>query len=176
MFTLSHVVQVSKMKPSFSCFLVSVSSVFGLAVLSVLKTHPELSTLNYHINQSSTFSNLLSSAENFTFLAPSNSAFDDWFSSSGTTDTTPDIIEAFLTYHLLNGGFPTISFQQEPQFVHTTLTDSSYANVTGGQVVEIMSNNGQAQVVSGNKTVTNIDTLVRIHIERALFHGTDKAN
>lgn len=84
MFTLSHVVQVSKIKPGFSCFLVFLPPAFGQTVLSVSKRHPERSTLNYRINQSSTFLNLLSSAENFTFLAPSNSAFDDWLSSSGS--------------------------------------------------------------------------------------------
>jgi transforming growth factor-beta-induced protein len=76
------------------------------------------------------------------------------------TDMTPDIIEGYLTYHLPNGGCPTISFEQEPPFVPTALTNSSYANVTGGQRVGIMTTNEQAPVVSGNKTVTNIDTPV----------------
>lgn len=143
------------MELSLSCLLLLLATqVSGQNIFSVLATHEELSTLNFHLNASTTLSKLLSTANNFTFLAPSNTAFDAWFGQGGLPS---DEIEATLMYHFLNGGFPTLDFSQQPQFAVTHLDNNTYANVTGGQVVEVVADLlGAPQFLSGNRTATTI--------------------
>jgi uncharacterized surface protein with fasciclin (FAS1) repeats len=144
----------------FFCFWIFVSQVQSQALLSVLQEHFELSTFNHYVNASSKLTNLLSSADNVTLLAPSNTAFETWLASQSPA-LTNDQIEAFLTYHLIHGVFPTVSFSSQPQFAGSFLTNTSYANVTDGQRVEFVSGNGgDPQIVSGNKSVTGIGTAV----------------
>jgi hypothetical protein len=135
-------------------FPLLVSGILGGPVLSILESTQELSTLNFYVNASTSLTKLLSSVNNFTFLAPSNSALEKWLSRGGSISS--DVIEMTLRYHLLHGRFPTLSFTEEPQFVHSFLENKTYTNVTGGQVVEIFSKNGQAQAVSGNKSISII--------------------
>lgn len=142
------------MKLHLFSVLALASGTFGAVVLTVLDQTEELSALNSYVTNSSILTKLLSSADNFTFLAPSNAAIEEWLSSSDTLTT--DVIDTTLTYHLLHGRFPTLSFTPEPQFVHSFLENITYANVTGGQVVELLSQNGQAQVGSGNKSISTI--------------------
>ncbi|KAH8587873.1 FAS1 domain-containing protein [Bisporella sp. PMI_857] len=128
------------------------------SLISTLQSNSRLSTLNSYINSSAKLSNLLSSSTNFTFLAPSNDAFAQWISSQG--NQTDSMVEAALSYHLLNGSFPTVSFSNEPQFAPTYLTNQSYSNVTispGGQRVEFLkTSGGDPEFVSSNKTVSTI--------------------
>lgn len=145
------------MELEFFFLLIFASDILGQAVLSVLQTHLELSTFNFYVNASTNLTNLLSSANNFTLLAPSNTAFEEWFSSQGNPSLSDDVIEATLLYHVLHGGFPSTSFADEPQFVASHLTNSTYSNVTGGQRVELVTGSGgQAEFISDNKTVTTI--------------------
>lgn len=138
------------------CLPLLVKLVLAQNILSVLSTHDELSTLNFHLNASKNLSSLLSSANNFTFLAPSNAAFDAQFGQS-TGNVSEEDIEAILAYHFLKGGFPTLSFSSQPNFAHTHLENGNLANVTGGQVVEMVTDSsGLPQFVSGNKTATTI--------------------
>lgn len=53
-----------------SILLIFAPHIFGQSLLSVLATHEELSTLNSHLITSKNLSFLLSTADNFTFLAP----------------------------------------------------------------------------------------------------------
>lgn len=87
------------MELKFFFLLIFALNTLGQAVLSVLQTHLELSTFNYYVNASSNLTNLLSSANNFTLLAPSNTAFEEWFSSQGNPSLSDDVIEETLTYH-----------------------------------------------------------------------------
>lgn len=144
----------------FICFLVCVSQVQSQALLSVLQDHSELSTFNHYVNASRTLSKLLSSADNVTLLAPSNSAFDTWLTAQSPAPTN-DEIEALIEYHLIHGGFPTVSFSQQPQFVGSFLTNNSYTNVTSGQRLELVTGTaGDLEIVSGNKSVSGITTPV----------------
>ena len=141
----------------FFFLLIFASNALGQALLSVLQTHLELSTFNYYVNASTNLTNLLSTANNFTLLAPSNTAFENWFSSQGNPSLSDDVIESTLMYHLLHGGFPTTSILDEPQFVASHLTNATYSNVTDGQRVELVTGSGgQPQFISDNKTVTTI--------------------
>jgi uncharacterized surface protein with fasciclin (FAS1) repeats len=135
------------------------SQTAGQALLSVLQTKPGvLDTLKSYINSSTTLTKLLTSANNFTFLAPSNSAFQSWIATRGSVALSQNEVEATLTYHLLHGGFPTVSFSTTPEFVNSNLTNANFANVTQGQAVELIAASTGAQFISGNKSVTSILT------------------
>lgn len=133
------------------------------SLIDTIHSNTQLSTLYSYVNQSTKLFNLFNESEGFTFLAPTNAAFSTWLSNQ-TTKPTLDVVEATLSYHLLNGSFPTISFSNESQFAPTYLQNVSYSNVTiqpGGQRVEwVTGSSGQPEFLSDNKTVTDIATKV----------------
>ena len=100
---------------------------------------PDLTNLTTYVSLFPDLLTQLSMATNVTILAPSNEAFAAFLNSSvgaalATNDTAA--IEAVLMYHVLNGTHPAASIMSTPAFVPTMLTNTVYANVTGGQVVE----------------------------------------
>lgn len=128
----------------------------GLALtpLEAIQSYPQLSTLQNYINGSANFSSILGNANNFTFLAPSNDAFNS-FATQNMNVTNKDLLLATLQYSLLQGGYPTLSFSNTPQFVPTNLVNGSYSNVTGGQRVElVLGGGGTPQIVTGNKSIS----------------------
>ena len=153
------------MKFFFPAFVVATAtSVNAITLLQVLQTYPQLSSLSAYINSSSTSITLLSTANNFTFLAPSNTAISKYLTQNPNV-LTPDLLAATLQYSLLKGGYPSLSFTDTPNFVQSYLTNASYANVTGGQRVELLSTasvGGLAEMVTGNKTITSSPTAVRL--------------
>lgn len=141
------------------------------SIIPTLEGIPVLSKLFSFVNSSSNLYNLLHDSKNFTFLAPTNDAIAQWISTAyGNSTPSADIIDATLSYHILNGSWPTIDFTNEPQFVVTSLTNSSYSNVTivpGGQRVELINGpGGDPEILSDNKTVTTIasDEKVCMHL------------
>jgi len=66
-------------------------------------------------------------------------------------------IQALLMYHVLNGTYPASAVKATPAFLPTLLNSSMYANVTGGQVVEAVTQGTSVEFYSGllqNSTVT----------------------
>ncbi|KAH8778228.1 FAS1 domain-containing protein [Hyaloscypha sp. PMI_1271] len=140
------------------CLLLFISRVRSQALLSVLQNHFELSTFNSYVNGSQKLTNLLSSADNVTLLAPSNAAFKAWLPKQAP-NLAEDQIEALLTYHLVHGVFPSVTFSDQPQFSKTFLNNITYTNVTGGQRAELSTgSSGNPEIVSGNKSVSGILT------------------
>lgn len=85
----------------------------------------------------------LSEAQNITILAPSNDALEAFLNNtaaSAAIAADPGLILAVLQYHILNGTYYTsnITGADGPLFVPTMLTNETYANVTGGQRVEVI--------------------------------------
>jgi hypothetical protein len=117
--------------------LTLVSHGFAITLLEVIATYPQLSTLNTYVNVTSNVTSLLTSANNFTFLAASNTAISSFISDNPNV-LTNDLLQATLQYSLLKGGYPTLSFSNVSQFVPTNLVNASYANVTGGQVSDFL--------------------------------------
>lgn len=144
------------------CLLLLATHSFA-SLLSLIASVDSLSTLNFHINASTTLTNLLSTGNNFTFVAPSNQAFDAFFAEQSPTTPSEADVEALLTYHILVGGWPSAMFLKDfPRFVPTQLNDPSLANVTGGQVVGLFQDaSGKPMFISGNKTSTVIAQQVR---------------
>ena len=80
-------------------------------------------------------------------LAPSDAAWDAFYQSTfaGNYSSSPDELEALLSYHIVKGARSQYSISSTPQFWTTLLTNSSYTNVTTGQVVTAILN-GSASV------------------------------
>jgi hypothetical protein len=71
-----------------------------------------------------------------------------------------------LTYHLLQGIHPDAFLDVPPKFIPTLLSNSSYANVTGGQRVEAISSGGRVSFYSAAKSVSHLITPVRCSTSR----------
>lgn len=153
---------------SRSSFLLSLLVTFAVQctaklLLETIPTFPELSQLQGYIERLPRLSAQLKNVDNYTFLAPTNDAFDSFLAS----DTTLDEIEATLFYHLLHGIHPVASFTEALHFVPSFLTNSSYTNVTDGQNVQLsLSNSGSKLplIRSGNRTTTSITTPVSLRL------------
>jgi len=102
----------------------------------------------------------LNNATNITILAPSDDALHAYLND---TQTALNLIEdngllvALLSYHILNGTYYNTSFTNSSAFIPTHLTNHSFANITGGQRVQALLDNGNATIFSAlkmNSTVT----------------------
>jgi uncharacterized surface protein with fasciclin (FAS1) repeats len=72
------------------------------------------------------------------------------------------MVTALLQYHVLNGSVPSSAFTTTAQFIPTLLTNTSFSNVTGGQVVMGVLSRKSVEVFSGLKeksTVTTADIM-----------------
>jgi hypothetical protein len=138
------------------------SQAVAQTILSVLGAQSDLSMLNSFIDSSPAISRLLSTANNFTFLAPSNTAINAWLAAPGTTSLTTDDVEALISYHLLHGTFPVASFSQNPLFPNSNLNNVTFENVTNGQTVELLQISNGPSLLSGNATVSTISKAVSL--------------
>ncbi len=80
-------------------------------------------------------------------LAPTDAAFAAFFAGNNSASTNYSStnavgLETLLTYHVLKGVYSDFALNSTTQFIPTLLTNTSYANVTGGQRVEASSVNG----------------------------------
>jgi uncharacterized surface protein with fasciclin (FAS1) repeats len=137
------------------CFWASIL-VEAQTIPDVLSSHyQQLSNLSALIKSSAVFNQQLKTADNFTFLAPSNDAISRWLAKNRSVD----YIQATLQYHLLKGTYPKASISSTPHIVASSLANASYCNVTGGQRVKI-SNNGNLVFESAIQTRSNVLTAV----------------
>jgi uncharacterized surface protein with fasciclin (FAS1) repeats len=122
-----------------------------------LASSPELSTLASTVQLFPDLVSQLSAASNITILAPNNDAFTELFAAGTVQASDTNLIQAVLSYHVLNGVYRSTDISETPSFVPTLLTDEAYTNVTGGQVVEALTADGSVFFISGlleNSTVT----------------------
>lgn len=149
---------------SFVLLLLVARVAVAETILTVLGAQSDLSMLVSFINSSPTISRLLSTASNFTFLAPSNVAINTWLAAPGTSTLSTPEIEALISYHLIHGTFPVSSFQQIPQFPNSALNNTRFENITDGQVVELLATANGPAIISGNKTTSTIARSVCHHL------------
>lgn len=132
-----------------------------------------LSTLNAWLATQSLVFQILSNAQGVTLLAPSNNAFSKIYSTPlyGQLAADPNLLTAFLSYHVLDGVYSASDFA-DPQsaFVPTFLNMEGYTNVSGGQVIESRSQNGTVTLISGNRARSNFETYVRLPTEPCSPH------
>ncbi|KAH8811620.1 FAS1 domain-containing protein [Xylogone sp. PMI_703] len=134
---------------------------------SLLSSQKNLSTFYGLIQKYPQVLLQIPSSGGVTLVVPSNDAFDKLpFSSLKTAfdNNDVDVITNVLEYHILPGVHTAKSLTPGvPLFVHSLLSNSSYTNVTGGQVVETIKQGGDVVVyVSGSgsrSTLTQADQL-----------------
>jgi uncharacterized surface protein with fasciclin (FAS1) repeats len=127
---------------------------------ATLSGNEQLSNLTTFLGLAPDLLQALSNATNITILAPSNEAFANFANSSLAADVTadPGLLAAVLQYHVLNGTYTASQITNQSAFLPTMLQNSSYANVTGGQVVEAVMIGNETVFYSGllqNATVTS---------------------
>lgn len=93
----------------------------------------------------------LGSASNITIIAPSNDAFTAFLASDAGSKAAkvPSEVASLLTYHVLNGKYPSSAFTKTPLFIPTLLTDAAHTNVTGGQRLEARVNGANVEIITG---------------------------
>lgn len=101
---------------------------------------------------------MLTSRVSCLVLAPNDEAFDKFLSSTTAANnfTSQEAIGALLSYHILKGVHSYAEFTNETQFITTLLSDATYSNVTGGQVVELTRSKGNAVVNFSVNTVSKL--------------------
>ena len=144
-------------KSSFWWLAILASHGWAITLLEVLQTYPQLSALNTLVNSNANataLTALLVNANNFTFLAPSNTAISN-FNSQSPGLLNSSLLLPTIQYGLLKGQYPTVLITNTPQFIQSNLSGPAYANVTGGQVVELVTaSDGTAEFISGNGTIS----------------------
>ena len=105
----------------------------------------------------------LSGASNITILAPSNQAFSkiDNATLSGLA-ANQGLVTAVLQYHVLNGTYLSSAITNASTFVPTLLTNPLFTNVTGGQVVKAIKQNGNVTFYSGLLSNSSVSRAVCI--------------
>lgn len=103
---------------------------------------------------------------NITVLAPNNGAirrFLDESPGGSISRYGPDVLAAIIRYHILNGTYYTSNLTQANAsvFIPTFLTNSSYANITGGQRVEATTKDGHITFTSGLEHNSSVVKSVR---------------
>ncbi|KAI9654823.1 MAG: hypothetical protein M1821_005817 [Bathelium mastoideum] len=151
--------------------LFSASCVGAQSLTSVLQGNSDLSTLTSTLQKFPSLVQTLGGAKNITILAPSNEAFNALFATPAGQAAQSDVglLQAVLEYHVINGSYPASSIPSTGAFVPTLLTNSSYTNVTGGQVVEGISSNGNVTFFSGNKATSNV-TQANVKFDGGVIH------
>lgn len=97
-------------------------------------------------------------------LAPSNEAFSKYFDAHNATSNDTDKLGAMLSYHVLQGAFTRVLFNNTPLFIPTLLSDPRYANVTGGQRVEVGLLGGDIVFYSAVKAISKLTTPVSFEL------------
>ena len=111
------------------------------SLTNALAGQPSLSNLTTYLGLFPSLVTQLEGLKNVTLLAPNNQAFEALLANNPALASDTGLIEAVLTYHVLNGRYA--NFSTTPSFIHTALMNTTYSNVTGGQVVEAVgSSNG----------------------------------
>jgi uncharacterized surface protein with fasciclin (FAS1) repeats len=129
---------------------------------STLSSNSDLSNLTSILSANPALLQALGSAQNITILAPSNEAFAQLMNSSGAEALTDaDLVSALLQYHILNGSYSADQITNSSVFVPTLLTNETYSNVTGGQVVQAVKIGNETVFYSGLLQNSTVTTAVR---------------
>lgn len=132
---------------------------------SVLSGNQNLSSLVSVLESNPEIAQALSEAQNVTLLAPSNQALEALNSTGGSQASQEGFIQALLNYHVLVGQFTSENITETPTFAPTLLNDTAFANVTGGQVVELRADDDDVFVISGLKNNASVTEAVSVTID-----------
>ncbi|KAK6435196.1 hypothetical protein LTR95_008616 [Oleoguttula sp. CCFEE 5521] len=127
---------------------------------SLLASNSELSALNTLLSAYPDVAGALTNATNITIFAPSNIALQSANSSGALTalSSMGGAVQALLQYHVVVGTIYAENITETPAFAPTLLTNATYANVTGGQVVEARVVDDGVSIISGLKNNVTVTT------------------
>ncbi|KAI1767950.1 FAS1 domain-containing protein [Hypoxylon sp. FL1150] len=145
-------------KSILSLALASVASAQNASLTDAIGSQGTLSSLAAILGSNSAIMNALNNMQNVTILAPSNDALNSLNSDNIGMLTNSAYLQALLSYHVLNGTYYNTTFTNESMFIPTALTNKTYANVTGGQVVEAQLYNNNVTFFSALKENATIVT------------------
>ena len=117
------------------------------SLTQALARQPQLSNLTTYLNLFPSFVSQLESLSNITLLAPDNQAFNALLGNNNALASNTGLIQALFSYHVLNGSYA--NFSSSPAFIPTALMNTTYANVTGGQVVEAVGTSNGSTFYTG---------------------------
>ncbi|KAI1259983.1 fasciclin domain-containing protein [Xylariaceae sp. FL1019] len=129
------------------------------SLTDALGSQDSLSTLASLLSNSS-LAQSLDSLSNVTILAPNNDALSAVLNSgdAGNSLSAPGYIDALLSYHILNGTYYASNITNSSTFVPTYLTNTTYTNLTAGQVVEAARVNDNVTFFSALKLNSSVVT------------------
>jgi uncharacterized surface protein with fasciclin (FAS1) repeats len=147
-------------------------------LVNVLSNDSMLSNLTTYLSLFPSFLNELKDLSNITVLAPSNEAFAQALNSSAgsafaANDT--EAITALLSYHILNGTYS--NFSSMPEFIPTALKPGMFANVTNGQVVEVIGgrdSSSNATIITGLLSNSTIMANSTANFTNGVVHVIDR--
>lgn len=100
------------------------ATAFGQAVPDLVTLLGDTSELSGLLSLVSTFPEIVSAlgaAENITVFAPDNRAFETFTKMYEARNITRESVAALLSYHVLNGSFPSTVLSKTPVFAPTYL-------------------------------------------------------
>ncbi|KFH46123.1 hypothetical protein ACRE_030530 [Hapsidospora chrysogenum ATCC 11550] len=129
-----------------------------------------LSLLGELISNNTEVLEALQGATDITILAPDNDAISELLKSSAVTESKDSgLVPALLSYHVLNGTYMAADVKETPAFIPTLLGNAKYENVTGGQVVEAVTDGETVSFYSALKMAANV-TEADIEFEGGVIH------
>ena len=128
----------------------------SMNLTALLGSQPSLSSLVKLLGAYPTIANSLASAKNVTLFAPNNAAIAALTKSGLLTGASTSTIQNILDYHVVPELVYASAISTTPVFAPTLLTNSSYTNVTGGQVVEAQLSGKNVIITSGLKMPSTV--------------------
>jgi uncharacterized surface protein with fasciclin (FAS1) repeats len=152
------------MRPRRLLLISGVSAALSQSLQDILTDESAgLSTFNAWLASQSLVYEILTNVEGVTFLAPSDNALSQLYSTPLTTQlaTDPNLLAAFLSYHVLDGIYTMSDLTNAPvASLPSFLNMEGYSNVSGGQVVQSRAQNWGVALVSGNNVQSNVQPYV----------------
>jgi uncharacterized surface protein with fasciclin (FAS1) repeats len=119
---------------------------------TVISNQSELSGMSAYISSAPSLQSLFNSVRDSTILSPNNDAFRKLVSGPSNASYplgNASLVNAILTYHIINGTHRASDITTNPNFFSTALNDSVFANVSSGQVVEAVKQDSTVHFLSG---------------------------
>ena len=131
---------------------------------TVLAGIPSLSQLGTYLKLYPSVADALAAAQNVTLLAPSNKAFAKFLTSpegQSLQANNTALVDAFFSYHVLDGLHYASSFNSTPQFFPTALSPTTNLTLLQpGAYVEGVTSGNETQFVSGVLTQSTVVSAV----------------
>merc|ERR1711977_440408 len=118
------------------------------SLTEVIANTSSLSTLGSLLQAQPDLASSLAGMSNVTILAPNNEALSALTAGQAAT-ADAGLITAILQYHILQGTYQADQIPDDLAFVPSMLNDTTYSNVTGGQVVGVERDDNNVTLYSG---------------------------